>query len=133
MAAKKTVGVRVSTETADWIGRYSQERGVSSSDLLATAIEEFRENCEAGVPDIRAAIRRQTHTTPGQAETQGVGDCPGRDGTLGHVWHMTEDGVKVCRFCPMEGKAFLDRASEERAAVFARLRTPASAHGKAKK
>ncbi len=134
MAAKIPVAVRLDPALVEWADGYAAERGVSRQVVLESAIESFVDECERGVPELRAAVRRQLYS---REEVQGVGDCPRRGEALGHVWRSPlEDPVRSCRFCGLAGRGpggSLDVATLERVDLFDRLVAPASSHGKAKK
>lgn len=49
----KVVSLRLPEELLDWATAYAKERGVARSDLLVQGLQSFREDCEAGVPEIR--------------------------------------------------------------------------------
>jgi hypothetical protein len=117
---------------------------VSRQVLLESAIDSFVGDCERGVPELRAALKRQSAVAAGVEA--GVGDCPRREGALGHVFRPpSEDPVRPCRFCGIKGRAcrpvgqpvdkapgYLSEASSERSAVFSRLHAPmTSGSGKA--
>jgi hypothetical protein len=123
-----------------WVESYAAERGVKASDLLRTAVETFREDCAAGVPEIRARAREQAALS-GHSD-RGVGDCPKRGEGLGHVWGGGD--TRPCRFCRTPGRSeriegmavgeagFFEASTASRAELFARLRTPNSVKGIAK-
>jgi predicted transcriptional regulator len=135
----KVVSARVPDDLAEWLDEYAGERGVSRQALLETALAGFRDDCAAGVPEIRAMAARQAANAVATAE-QGVGDCPGRGEGLGHVWQRGERGT-ACRFCRTPGRSeringeavgepgFFERATAERVALFATLRQPQSVRG----
>jgi hypothetical protein len=131
----KMVSLRVDEELLGWATGYAAEREVSRSELLESALVSFREDCDRGVPELRAAAARQS-SVPSKAE--GVGECPKAEG--GHVFGpASEDALRRCVHCGLPGRgpkgedSFLQRATSERALLFARLRAPESAHGRAKK
>ena len=124
----KVLSLRVPDGLAEWADEYAEARGVKRADLLVSALESFREDCERGVPEIRERAREQAALSRGDQDERGVGDCPDRPGVLGHIWRMGEDRVNRCRFCGVLGREFLQGASERRAELFAGLRTPRSAH-----
>lgn len=136
--AKQAVAVRLSSEAIEWADAYASSRDVSRQVVLESAIESFRADCAAGVPELRLAARRQAANDVQDAEVVGVGDCPRRPGELGHVWRSVSDDPRLrCRFCDAPGRGdaargeagFLEGATAERSALFARLRAPASSHG----
>jgi hypothetical protein len=139
----KAHAVRLGEDLSAWVESYAAERGVKASDLLRTAIEAFREDCEAGVPEIRALAREQAGMrSAAQAQVRGVGDCPKRPEGFGHVWG--EGDERPCRFCRAPGRqkrvegtpvgepGHFERATASRAELFHRLRTPDSIKGVAK-
>lgn len=143
--AKLPVAVRLDPALVEWLDGYAEKRGVSRQVLLESAIDSFVDDAERGVPELRAALKRQSAVAAG--EEAGVGDCPRRSGALGHVFRpATEDPVRPCRFCGLAGRLerpvgktlvdapnHLSAASAERSALFSRLH-PAmvSGAGKAK-
>ena len=121
--------MRVDDELAAWADEYAASRGVSRTALLESAIVSFRGDCEAGVPELRARARAQSQV---REPEQGVGDCPRREGGLGHVWSRSDLERRPCVFCGVPGRGpggFLDRATADRAELFARLRAPQSVKG----
>jgi hypothetical protein len=127
--------LRLDEELLEWADAYAKEREVSRTALLESALVSFREDCKAGMPELREAARRQS-SVPAQAE--GVGECPFHEG--GHVFAPpSKDPLRHCCFCGLAGRgergeeSFLQTATSERALLFARLRAPESAHGRAKK
>jgi hypothetical protein len=107
---------------------------VTRQALIEGALVSFREDCKAGVPELREAARRQSSVPA----TEGVGECPENEG--GHVFAPPSKGVlRNCIHCGLAGRgpkgeeSFLQTATSERALLFARLRAPESAHGRAKK
>lgn len=148
--AKQSVTVRLDEGLLQWADEYAKKQGATRTDLLASAIESFRADCEAGVPEIRDMAKRQAYapTAPeALAALQGVGDCPDRPGELGHIWKSAkEDDRRSCRFCGMPGRdnlarrdekgnlrpdagGFFGKATAERSEMFRKLRTPDSAKG----
>jgi hypothetical protein len=138
----KVLSLRVPDDLAEWAEGYAKERGVTRQALIEGALVSFREDCEAGVPELRAAARRQSSV----ADDRGVGDCPERPDGFGHVWSSAKvDSTRPCRFCGALGRGrrnergevvepgFFEGATSERALLYARLRAPESAHGRAKK
>jgi hypothetical protein len=130
----KVLSLRVPDDLAEWAEGYAKERGVTRQALIEGALVSFREDCVAGVPELRAAARRQSAV----AETVGVGECPKNEG--GHVFAPpSKDPLRRCGHCGLRGRgpkgedSFLQTATSERALLFARLRAPESAHGRAKK
>lgn len=126
------VSLRLPGPLLEWATEYAKERGVSRTDLLASALESFQADCKAGVPELRrsAAEQSSVRSDPGV----GVGDCPERAEGLGHVWTSSkENSTRPCRYCGTLGRArrnaageivepgFSDRATEERTLLFARL------------
>ena len=125
--AKQTVTVRLDEELVQWADGYAKERGSTRTDLLASAIESFRKDCESGVPELRQAAREQAGL---RHSDRGVGDCQDRLAGLGHVWESAkENRSRPCVFCGKPGAEFLQEASAARSALFARLKTPDSAKG----
>ncbi len=131
--AKVPVAVRLTPELVEWADEYARERTlvareagelakgekISRQQVLESAVEAFRDDCLAGVPELRAAVRRQSSV---RGEDEGVGVCPNRSGELGHVWESWKvDPAKPCRFCGLSGRAFFHAASAERTDVFSRL------------
>lgn len=53
----KVLTFRASDELGDWVEGYAVERGVSKQVLLENALNYFREDCENGVPDLKANLR----------------------------------------------------------------------------
>jgi hypothetical protein len=130
----KMVSLRLDEELLEWADAYAKEREVSRTALLESALVSFREDCKAGVPELREAARRQSSVR----ETEGVGECPFHEG--GHVFAPpSKDPLRRCEHCGLRGRgpkgedSFLQTATSERALLFARLRAPESAHGRAKK
>jgi predicted transcriptional regulator len=134
----KVVSVRVPEDLADWLDGYAERRGVKRGDLIATALAGFREDCESGVPELRRTAELQAYTN--RAEERGVGDCPSREGDLGHVWGGGPSNA--CSFCGAAGRADHDpslapgeqaghfaQATLARAELFSRLRQPQSVRG----
>lgn len=139
--ATKVLSLRVPAELAEWADGYAKSRGVTRQALCEQALQSFRLDCETGVPELRAAARRQAALDVQDADVVGVGDCPKRPGSLGHVWRApSEDSRRRCRFCDLPGRGdasrgeggFFEDATAERSALFSLLRAPASSHGKAK-
>jgi predicted transcriptional regulator len=131
----KVLSLRVPDDLAEWADGYAAERGVTRQALIEGALVSFREDCEAGVPELREAARRQSSVP---AKTEGVGECPFHEG--GHVFAPpSKDPLRRCEHCGLRGRgpkgedSFLQTATSERALLFARLRAPESAHGRAKK
>jgi hypothetical protein len=134
----KMVSLRLDEELLEWADAYAKEREVSRTALLESALVSFREDCKAGVPELREAARRQSSVP---AKDEGVGECPFHEG--GHVFAPpSKDPLRRCEHCGLRGRgprddddgnSFLQTATSERALLFARLRAPESAHGRAKK
>jgi hypothetical protein len=135
----KMVSLRLPEELLEWADEYSKTRGVSRTDLLIEGLASFKDDCERGVPEIRAAVARQSSVNPaGLAALQGVGNCPERPGELGHIWRSPrEDPERPCVHCGLRGRLnrplgqpvvehpnYLDIATSERTEVFSRLSTP---------
>jgi hypothetical protein len=135
----KMVSLRLPEDLAEWADEYAKQRGVSRSDLLIEGLASFREDCQSGVPEIRAAIARQSSVNPrGLAALQGVGNCPDRPGELGHVWKSPqEDPERACTYCGLRGRLsrpigvevvehpnYLSQATAERAEVFSNVEAP---------
>ena len=112
------LSARVDDELVAWVVEYAEARGVSRQALVATALETFRRDCEAGVPEIRERTRRQASAS---RSGEGVGECP--KSPKGHVWE-TVDGVRRCRFCSLPGKAYLAEFGLARASFFSNLKPP---------
>lgn len=109
--ASKVLSLRVEEELAAWAEEYAEARGVSKQELLAGALRSFREDCERGVPEIRARIAEQSSVNT-SAEV-GVGDCPERGEGLGHVWSSSrEDSTRPCRFCGTLGRGRRNASGE---------------------
>jgi predicted transcriptional regulator len=138
----KMVSLRLDEELLEWADAYAKERGVSRTALLESALASFRVDAESGVPELREAARRQSSVE----DDRGVGDCPERPDGFGHVWSSAKvDSSRPCRFCGALGRGrrnergevvepgFFEGATSERALLYARLRAPESAHGRAKK
>lgn len=52
------VSLRLPEELLEWATGYAESRGVSRTDLLVEGLRSFKEGCERGVPEIRAAEPR---------------------------------------------------------------------------
>lgn len=128
------ISLRLPADLLEWSTEYAKTRGVSRTDLLIEGLRSFKEDCDSGVPEIRAARERQAYV---QATTQGVGVCPKRAPGLGHVWKSHRvDPYRSCEFCGMhgrepatgmgkggpEGGGYFAEATAERAEVFSRLK-----------
>lgn len=50
--ATKVASYRLSTETVDWLKSYAGVRGVTQNAILEAAVQSFRADTEAGVPDL---------------------------------------------------------------------------------
>lgn len=142
----KVLSLRVPDELAEWADSYAQSRGVTRQELLENAVRDFREDCESGVPELRARIRAVADVARTRPADEGVGDCPKREGRLGHVWSSTKGDpldpknppLRPCKFCGTPGRGpggFFEKATRDRAELFSRLVAPASvkAWGKAPK
>lgn len=114
------VSLRLPPHLLQWATEYAKSRGVSRTDLLIEGLESFKEDCDRGVPEIRAHARK--------AAQGGVGRCPKNDS--GHVWASARlDPRRRCVHCgtPGRGDATKDEGgnlAEEtarRAAFFSRL------------
>jgi predicted transcriptional regulator len=140
--ASKSVTVRLDEGLLEWADRVAAERGATRTDVLAAAVAAYREESEAGVPELRDMAKRQAYAPSAPealAALQGVGDCPERPGELGHIWKSAkEDDRRSCRFCGRPGRdnlkrgdtgGFFGEATAERSELFSRLRTPDSAKG----
>lgn len=57
MAARTMVSLRLDPELVEWADGYAKQRGVTRTVLLETALEDFREDCKSGVPDLRRNLR----------------------------------------------------------------------------
>jgi hypothetical protein len=145
--ARQRVDLRLDPELVAWVDGYARERGVSRTDLLESALAEFRVDCERGVPELRQKAREQSYVRDHRAELeQGVGVCPERAPGLGHVWagvHASGDDRNPCRFCGTPGRqardaqgrpvgepGFFERATQGRVDVIGGLRTPDSIAGR---
>jgi predicted transcriptional regulator len=147
----KVLSLRVPDGLAEWADEYAKSRGVTRQALIEGALASFKEDCEAGVPEIRTLVRRQSSVRGQVLEAlQGVGDCPERPGELGHIWKSPREcQFRSCRYCGKhgrepavgvdpkangkdEGGGYFAEATMERTELFDKLRAPASAHGKAK-
>jgi hypothetical protein len=53
----KVVSVRVPEDLADWLDGYAERRGVTRGALVLSALVEFRDSAERGVPDLDRAPR----------------------------------------------------------------------------
>lgn len=143
--AKQAVAVRLTPEVLDWADGYAKARGVSRQVVLEAAIDSFRADCAAGVPEFRAAATKQAALAHDDASVVGVGDCPKRPGTLGHVWKSHRvDPYRSCTYCGLhgrepavgmgnggpEGGGYFAQATGERSALFSSLaRVPDSVKG----
>lgn len=146
----KVLSLRVPDELAAWADEYAQTRGVTRQALLVEGLLSFKEDCEAGVPEIRQLARAQSSV---KAEpSKGVGVCPARGDGGGHVWaHPREDALRSCVYgCGAHGRepaqgavpgytgpqggGHFAEATAARAELFSRLRQPSSvrAWGKGK-
>lgn len=113
----KMVSVRLEDELVAWLDGYAEKRGVSRTELLGSAIESFRDDCERGVPDLRRAVRElRCEPKPGECV------CP-----------VFDDGRRGFRqACPVHGgrsREDFARLTAERSELFSRLKPPASVHG----
>jgi len=126
----KVLSVRVDDELAAWADDYAEERGVTKQALLAEGLKSFRQDCEAGVPEIRAQVRMVV-------EPNGVGVCPkSKDG---HKFAPASvDPRRSCTQCGRPGRdgvdesgGFFAEATMARADLFSRMRFPESVNGKA--
>lgn len=130
--AKQAVALRLDPETLEWADAYAAERDTSRQVVLESAVASFRQDCEAGVPELRQTARAQSSVRD-DAE-QGVGDCPKREGSLGHVWKAaSQDITRPCRYCGTLGRAkrnaageiiepgYFDLATKDRAELYARI------------
>lgn len=129
----KVLNVRVEDELGAWVDEYAESRGVDKSTILRTAVESFKRDCEGGVPELRAAARAQAALAHDDAAVVGVGDCPKRPGSLGHVWRShRDDPYRSCSFCGLhgrepagsgrnEGGGYFRAATGERAELFSHL------------
>jgi hypothetical protein len=128
----KMVSLRLPEELLEWADGYAVTRGVSRTDLLVEGLRSFKEDCESGVPEIRAMAARQSSVRP----EKGVGDCPKNSG--GHVWASPRvDPERPCVHCGLRGRlsqpvgkvvpvhrSHLGEASADRAELFSRLKVP---------
>jgi hypothetical protein len=132
--AAKVVSLRLDEELLEWATDYARTRGVSRTDLLVEGLQSFREDCVAGVPEIRERARAlSTVPTP---PLDGVGVCPAREDGLGHVWRSPrEDVMRPCVFgCGVNGRepevqgrdsqGHLAEAGASRAEAFGAMRVP---------
>jgi hypothetical protein len=137
----KVVSLRLPDDLLEWADEYAKQRSVNRTDLLVEGLRSFKEDCERGVPEIRAAIERQSSLSGRKLTAlQGVGDCPDRPGELGHVWKSPrEDPERPCVYCGLRGRLsrpigveveehpnFLDQVTRERTEVFSGLAAPMS-------
>jgi predicted transcriptional regulator len=135
----KVLSLRVPDGLAEWADEYAKSRGVTRQALIEGALASFKEDCEAGVPEIRQMARRQSSVRDQVLEAlQGVGDCPERPGELGHIWESPRvNPERPCKFCGLRGRLsrplgqaveekpnYLDEATAERAELFSRLKAP---------
>jgi hypothetical protein len=116
--AKQAVALRLAPEVLEWADGYAEARGVSRQVVLESAVASFMDDCERGVPELRAAARAQSYS--GRPEA-GVGECPRSRG--GHVWE-TVDGARRCKFCGKPGREHLAEFGAARAAFFSNLKPP---------
>jgi predicted transcriptional regulator len=139
--ATKGISVRLDDEVLAWLDRYAAERGTTRTALLETAIANFADDAERGVPELRRRLKEQAANDVADAE-QGVGVCPKRLPGLGHVWSGVKasgDGTNPCLFCGAPGRQARDkegrpvgpegsfeRATRERGEMFAMLAQPKS-------
>jgi hypothetical protein len=130
----KVVSLRLPEDLLEWADVYAESRGVSRTDLLVEGLRSFKDDCDSGVPEIRAAIARQSSVKdPAKlAALQGVGNCPERPGELGHIWTSPrENPERPCVHCGLLGRQsrpvgemvvakpnYLDMATGERHRVF---------------
>lgn len=149
--AGKVVSLRLDDELLSWATGYAASRGVSRTALLEQGLRSFREDCESGVPEIKAAAARQAYARAKDEVQQGVGVCPDRAPGLGHVWKSPRvDPFRSCVHCGLhgrepslgtdpkangvnEGGGYFATHGRERMTMFDGLKAPASAHGKAAK
>lgn len=105
--AKQAVALRLDPAVLEWADSYAESRGVSRQSVLESAVASFRDDCEAGVPDVQervAEVQRAARLAALKA-LQGVGDCPKRPGELGHVWGSHKDDPnRPCKFCGTPGR-----------------------------
>lgn len=128
----EVLSVRVPDELKVWANEEAEKRGIPVGKLLEQGLLSFREDCEQGIPELRAMAARQSSFT----EHVGVGDCPERPEGLGHVFkEPSEDSLRRCRHCDLQGRggrddvSYLTMATAERAELFSRLRCPDSVKG----
>lgn len=50
----KVLSLRVADDLAEWATAYAETRGVTRQALLEEGLRSFKEDCERGVPEIRA-------------------------------------------------------------------------------
>jgi hypothetical protein len=121
--ATKVLSLRVSEDLADWADGYAKARGVTRQALLEEGLRSFREDCERGVPEIKARAR--------DVASKGVGECP--KNANGHVWAPpTLDPRRPCIHCGTPGRGDartdeqgnLSKVAAARAAFFQTLRPP---------
>ena len=125
----KMVSLRLDEELLAWATEYAEAHGVSRTDLLASALDSFRDDCERGVPEMRRAAREQSSVLKYSPE-RGVGRCPEREEGMGHVWESHKvHPQRPCKFCGYEGRKYFDMATRARAELFQHLRQPQSVRG----
>lgn len=116
------VSLRLPAHLLSWATEYAKSRGVSRTDLLVEGLESFKEDCDRGVPEIRARSRRQA---------EGHGACS-KNGA-GHVWASARiDPQRHCVYCGAPGRGDaakgeggnLASAAADRAVFFSRLAPP---------
>jgi hypothetical protein len=116
------VSLRLPRELLDWSTEYARTRGVSRTDLLIQGLQSFREDCERGVPEIKARAAQQA---------KGSGSCPKNE--AGHVWGAhRDDPSRCCVFCgrpgrgdaTKEGGGNLAETTALRAAYYSTLKAP---------
>jgi predicted transcriptional regulator len=127
----KVLSLRVPDDLAEWADSYAESRGVTRQALCEQALVAFKEDCEAGVPEIRARARAQS--TISRPPEQGVGDCPKREGELGHIWaNPRVDPRRRCVHCGTPGRGddqkneggHLKDATLSRTEFFSTLKVP---------
>ena len=126
----KVLGLRVDEDLAEWAKSYAESRGVTTQALLEQAVRSFKEDCDSGVPEIRARARRQSGVRPAE---EGVGVCPKRADGLGHVWSpVRTNPLRPCVHCGLPGRGddqksehgYIASAGSERAEMFQEMAIP---------
>jgi hypothetical protein len=92
-ANKVPQALRLDAELAAWLDSYSLERGVKKIVLVEAALRSFREDCEAGVPELesapgtdRVSRRRESSSGPGGRSSPPASfRAPGASASAGRV------------------------------------------------